>query len=84
MVTDLKNKLDAKVSIESDIALVAIVGRNMAKRSGICGTIFKTLADQKINVKLLAQGPEELNIIVGVSSNDYEKTVNSLYESLVR
>lgn len=84
LVTDLKSKLGANVSIESDIALVAIVGRNMAKRSGICGTIFKTLADQKINVKLLAQGPEELNIIVGVSSNDYEKTIKSLYESLIR
>lgn len=83
LVTELKKELDANVTIESDIALVAIVGRNMAKRSGICATIFQTLGAQKINVKLLAQGPEELNIIIGVASKDYEGTVKSLYENLV-
>ncbi|MGM9970513.1 MAG: aspartate kinase [Anaeroplasma sp.] len=84
LVTDLKRELNANVTIESDIALVAIVGRNMAKRSGICGTIFQTLGAEKINVKLLAQGPSELNIIIGVASKDYEQTIKSLYESLVR
>ena len=83
IVTDLKRDLEANVSVESDIALVAIVGRNMAKRSGVCGTIFQTLGAQKINVKLLAQGPEELNIIIGVDSKDYDKTIVSLYDSLI-
>ena len=83
LITDLKNQLGANVSVESDIALVAIVGRNMAKRSGICGTIFQTLGKEKINVKLLAQGPSELNIIIGVSCNDYETTLKVLYENLI-
>ena len=39
---------------------------------------------QKINVKLLAQGPSELNIIIGVSSNDYEETIRSLYDALIK
>ena len=65
IITELKKELDANVTVESDIALVAVVGRNMAKRSGICGTIFQTLGKEKINVKLLAQGPSELNIIIG-------------------
>ena len=84
LATDLKNALDADVRVEDNIALVAIVGRNMAKRSGICGTIFQTLGKEKINVKLLAQGPSELNIIIGVDSKDYEQTVTSLYDSLIR
>jgi len=84
IVTDLKRELDCDVTIEADLALVAIVGRNMAKRSGICATIFQALGQEKINVKLLAQGPSELNIIIGVSANDYEKTLQALYESLVR
>lgn len=83
LVTDLKKDLNADISIEPDIALVAIVGRNMAKRSGICATIFQTLGEEKINVKLLAQGPSELNIIIGVASKDYERTVKSLYDNLV-
>ena len=60
------------------------VGRNMAKRSGVCGKIFAALGEENINVRLLAQGPNELNIIIGVSQDDFEKTLQALYESLVR
>lgn len=83
LVTELRKELEANVTVEKDIALVAVVGRNMAKRSGICGTIFQTLGQEKINVKLLAQGPEELNIIIGVDSKDYETTLKALYQNLV-
>ncbi|MBQ3253820.1 MAG: aspartate kinase [Acholeplasmatales bacterium] len=84
LVTDLKQELNADVTIQSDIALVAIVGRNMAKRSGVCASIFQTLGKEKINVKLLAQGPSELNIIIGVDVKDYEITLKSLYNSLIK
>ena len=84
LVTELKQDLGANVSIDDDIALVAVVGRNMAKRSGVCAKIFETLGAKKINVKLLAQGPSELNIIIGVDSKDYEETIRALYEALVR
>lgn len=83
IITDLKVELGADVSLDTDIALVAVVGRNMAKKSGICGSIFQTLGDKKINVKLLAQGPSELNIIIGVSQKDYEETLKSLYRKLI-
>ena len=84
LVTDLKRSFDCDVDVESNIALVAIVGRNMAKRSGVCGKIFAALGEENINVRLLAQGPNELNIIIGVSQDDFEKTLQALYESLVR
>ena len=84
LVTELKKELGATVSINDNIALVAVVGRNMAKRSGVCAKIFETLGAKKINVKLLAQGPSELNIIIGVDANDYEETIKALYEALVR
>ncbi|MDE6047642.1 MAG: aspartate kinase [Anaeroplasmataceae bacterium] len=83
IITDLKAELGADVSLDSDIALIAVVGRNMARKSGICGSIFQTLGKENISVKLLAQGPSELNIIIGVSQKDYEKTVKSLYKNLI-
>ncbi len=83
IITELKKELGAEVTLDDDIALVAIVGRNMAKRSGICGTIFQTLGQKKINIKLLAQGPSELNIIIGVAQEDYEDTLKSLYKELM-
>ncbi|MDE5546074.1 MAG: aspartate kinase, partial [Anaeroplasmataceae bacterium] len=57
IITDLKAELGAEVSLDSDIALIAVVGRNMARKSGICGSIFQTLGEENISVKLLAQGP---------------------------
>ncbi|MDE6656881.1 MAG: aspartate kinase, partial [Anaeroplasmataceae bacterium] len=83
IITELKNELGAEVTLDTDIALVAVVGRNMAKKSGLCGSIFQTLGENNINVKLLAQGPQELNIIIGVSQKDYELTLKSLYNNLI-
>ena len=84
LVTDLKKELGAEVTFEKDLALVAVVGRNMAKRAGICGKIFQALGEEKINVRLLAQGPAELNIIIGVAASDYENTIALLYDALIK
>ena len=83
IIMEIKNKLGAEVNIVNDISLVAVVGRNMAKKSGVCAKIFETLGSNGINVRLLAQGPSELNIIIGVSKADYKKTVNCLYNALL-
>ena len=84
LATEIKRELGADVTCEKDLALVAVVGRNMAKRAGICGKIFQALGNEKINVRLLAQGPAELNIIIGVSASDYEKTIALLYDALIK
>ena len=83
IITELKQQLGADVSVDEDIALIAVVGRNMAGKCGLCGDIFKTLGKEDINVKLLAQGPQELNIIIGVSKKNYEKTLRALYQELL-
>lgn len=83
IITELKQELKAEVTVDEDIALVAVVGRNMVNKSGLCGAIFQTMGEEKINVKLLAQGPQELNIIIGVSKEDYEKTIKTLYQKLL-
>jgi aspartate kinase len=84
LVTELKKELDAEVTFEKDLALVAVVGRNMAKRAGICGKIFAALDEERVNVRLLAPGPQELNIIIGVSFSDFEKTIALLYDALIK
>ena len=84
LVATLKEKLDAKVILDDDLALVAIVGRNMKKKVGVSGKLFTTLADNNINVKMMDQDPLELSIIVGVSNNDYEKSISVLYDALVK
>ena len=70
------------IEISDELALIAIVGRNMKNHSGISGIIFKELGNNNINVKMIAQGPNELDIIVGVLTKDYDKTIISLYNGL--
>ena len=68
-------------ALTEGISLIAIVGRQMAYRTGISGKIFKTLGDNNINIRTIEQGADEINIMVGVFDEDFERTVRLLYES---
>lgn len=68
------------VSIEDNIALVAAVGRKMTFRPGISGKIFKALGENGVNIRTIAQGADELSIIIGVENSNYETAIRVLYE----
>ena len=72
------------VQVTEGISVVAAVGRQMALRPGTSGSIFAALGRNGINIRMITQGPQELNIIVGVNDADFEKTVRVLYESFVK
>ena len=71
-------------TITEGISLIAIVGRQMAYRTGISGRIFKTLGDNKINIRTIEQCADEINIMVGVYDEDFEKAIQLLYESFAK
>ena len=71
------------VEIESDLALIAVVGRAMKSNRGTAGRIFSALAHACVNVKMIDQGSSELNIIIGVDSGDFEKATEAIYEAFV-
>ncbi len=66
------------------ISLIAIVGRQMAYRTGISGKIFKALGDNRINIRTIEQGADEINIMIGVYNEDFERAVKVLYDSFAR
>lgn len=72
------------IHVDDGIAVVAVVGRNMAFRTGSSGRIFAKLGEHGINVRMISQGPEELNIIVGVKNEDFESAIQVLYRSFVK
>ena len=82
IISEIETTLGADVTMVRDIALIAVVGRNMAGHHGICASIFKILCEKKINVKMIAQSPDELNIIVGISAEKYADAIASLYDGL--
>ena len=71
------------IDLESDLALIAVVGRGMKATRGTAGRIFSALAHAKINVKMIDQGSSELNIIIGVSNCDFEAAIKAIYDVFV-
>lgn len=67
------------ISVRDGLALIAVVGRGMARQSGMSGRVFSALGRSVINVNMIDQGSDELNIIVGVDERDYESAVRALY-----
>jgi len=71
------------IDIESDLALVAVVGRGMKSTRGTAGRIFSALAHANVNVKMIDQGSSELNIIIGVANEDFEAAIKAIYDIFV-
>ena len=71
----------SKVDIETDLAVVAIVGENMKKSSGVAGKLFNTIGKNGINIIAIAQGASELNISWVVKTSDLRKTLNVVHEA---
>ena len=71
------------VEMESDLALVAVVGRGMKATRGTAGRIFSALAHARVNVKMIDQGSSELNIIIGVKDGDFETAIKAIYDIFV-
>ena len=70
--------------VHDRIAVVAAVGRHMAYRPGISGRIFAALGEAGINIRMINQGPDELNIIFGVDNRDLKAAIRVLYNSFVK
>lgn len=71
------------IDIESDLALIAVVGRGMKAAKGTSGRIFSALAHANVNVKMIDQGSSELNIIIGVRNEDFENAIKAIYNIFV-
>ena len=71
------------IEIESDLALIAVVGRGMKSMRGTAGRIFSALAHRNVNVRLIDQGSSELNIIIGVANQDFETAIEAIYDIFV-
>ncbi|MDR0992762.1 MAG: aspartate kinase [Ruminococcus sp.] len=84
VIAEIKNRVNPdNIYVEDNLALIAVVGRGMKSMRGTAGRIFSALAHAKINVKMIDQGSSELNIIVGVSDEDFEDAVRAIYDIFV-
>ncbi len=87
---DIKGKMDVlyheirtelkpdTVEIASSIALIATVGRGMARTVGVAARLFTALSEAGISSRIIDQSPKEMNLMVGVDQRDFEGAVRAI------
>jgi len=71
------------ISVEDGLALIAVVGRNMVKATGTAARVCHAVARAEINIRMIDQGSDEINIILGVNEEDFEPAIRAIYERFV-
>ena len=80
----IKNELAPDfITIEKGLAMIAVVGEGMVSVKGVAAKIFTALAGAGVNIRMIDQGSDEMNIIIGVDEADYEKSINALYGAMI-
>lgn len=72
-----------RIVIEDQLALIACVGRKMKLKPGISGQLFSALGKANINIRSIAQGTDEISILVGVDNKDFNQSIDVLYSQFV-
>ena len=84
VIREIKNELSPDfIMIEKNLAVIAVVGAGMVSTRGSAAKVFSALADAGVNVRMIDQGSDELNIIIGVDDSDYETAVKALYSAMI-
>jgi aspartate kinase len=71
------------IEVLPNMALIATVGRGMAHTPGIAARLFSALSSRGINIRMIDQGSSEINIIIGIETDDFENAVRAIYEAFV-
>ena len=72
------------LEVEAGLALIAVVGRGMKSQTGTAAKIFNALSDARINIRMIDQGASELNIMIGVANDDFERAIKFIYNAFVK
>lgn len=84
VLEDIRKQLDVdNIKVEDDLALIATVGHGMVRQVGVAARLFAALAKNGVNIRIIDQGSSEINIIAGVNSSDYEKSIQTIYQAFM-
>jgi aspartate kinase len=82
IIEDIERKTQADtVEVFENMSLIATVGSGMASRTGVSAALFAALADANVNIRMIDQGSSEMNIIVGVKTEDFETAIRAIYNA---
>ncbi len=68
-----------EVTSETGICIIAVVGAGMKGTPGVAARVFKAVAEQGVNIRMIAQGSSELNISFVVEERGGVKALRALH-----
>lgn len=85
IIEEIKRRCEPdSIEVHPNMASIAIVGIGMAYAKGMAAKVFTALAEHDINIRMINQGSSEINITVGVETDDFEKAVRALYAAFAK
>lgn len=70
----------AKVDIQRNKCIVAIVGEGMKHTVGLAARTFKAVADAGVSLQMISQGASEINITFLIDNAEIPKTIKALHK----
>jgi len=67
------------IDVDTDVALIAVVGEGMRGTPGLAGRIFTAISKHNINIIAIAQGSSELTIAIVVRRGGLEQAVRAIH-----
>jgi aspartokinase/homoserine dehydrogenase 1 len=65
--------------VESDHALICVVGQGIAEHHGIAAKVLSTLAEINVKVRVISQGAIKVNIGLVIDQVDLQRAVSALH-----
>jgi aspartate kinase len=78
LLADLEQIAD--INCENDQAIICLVGEDIHGKPGIAASVFNTVAEAGVNIRMISQGASEINISFVVSEGDVPKAIRHLHE----
>ena len=69
------------VDISTGLATISVVGRNITGTVSVAVRIFEALSSEHVNIRFVDHAPDRISVQVGVSENDYRRSVRAIYKA---
>ena len=84
IISEIKQELKPdNVEVRTNLSLISVIGEGIGTVKGVFAKVFNALANEEVKVKMIEQGSDDLNIILGVDDEDYERSIRALYNALI-
>ncbi|MTI86413.1 MAG: lysine-sensitive aspartokinase 3 [Balneolaceae bacterium] len=71
----------AEVTVEEDLALVALIGNNLDSTSGVVGPLFTAL--EQFNIRVVCHGASSNNLCFIINEEDAEDIIRMLHDKFI-